>query len=152
MGRGVEGGFSALTQLNSPHDSSTAVFIPRKSPRPHLIAIFGHRLANCSPHLSITFHKTRLQILEESEQIVRHQHLAVAIGTGADADRGDVQFLRNLLRDLGRNAFKHNGKRTGFLDGYSILEETRLIALDTEAAEAMDRLRRQADMAHEGNI
>ena len=30
----------------------------------------------------------------DAQQIVQHEHLAVAVGAGADADRGDRDFAR----------------------------------------------------------
>ena len=47
----------------------------------------------------------------ESDHIVQHQDLPVAVRAGADADRGNVQLARDLRRQFARHGFEHDGKR-----------------------------------------
>ncbi len=87
---------------------------------------------------------------EHAQHVVHHQHLARALGPGADADGGDRQQARHLAGQRGGNGFHEDHLRAGVLHGQRIGLELRggLVApaLDLEAAEGMHRLRRQADV------
>ena len=84
----------------------------------------------------------------DAEHVVNHQHLTVAIGSGADADRRYAQRLRDALRKRRRHAFKdeQRGARVG--DGVRIGDKFvrggLAPTLDAIAAEAVNRLRREA--------
>ena len=50
---------------------------------------------------------------------------------------------------LGRDAFEDDGERPGLGHGVGVGEDLVGVALDLEAAEPADRLRGQADVAHD---
>src|ERR1700674_1250775 len=52
----------------------------------------------------------------EPEDILDDEHLRVAVGAGADADRGDRQGLRDALPEWARNALQHHRKRARFFE------------------------------------
>ena len=58
----------------------------------------------------------------------------------------------DLLRQIGGHAFDDQGERAGLLDGAGVVEEFGGVALHAEAAEPMHRLRRQADVPHDGDV
>ena len=92
----------------------------------------------------------------EAEQVVQHQHLAVATGAGADADGRDRAGGGDLRGQCGRHAFQHQQGGAGFGHGERILAQPGgggiLAALHLEAAEAVHRLRGQAQMAANGDF
>ena len=55
-------------------------------PRPHLAAILLTAFAIRLSDVRILLDEPRPQIVEQPEHVVRHQHLPVAPGPGADAD------------------------------------------------------------------
>src|ERR1041385_7696432 len=52
---------------------------------------------------------------EQSDEIVRDQDLAVAMRTGADADRGNCERFRNSARRFGSDNFEHDSEGAGLL-------------------------------------
>jgi hypothetical protein len=87
---------------------------------------------------------------------VEHEHLPVAPGTGADADRGHVDVVGHQAGDLVGHALEHDreaaggGQRLGI--GDELERGTVLAALDLEAAHGMHRLRREAQVAHHRHL
>ena len=53
----------------------------------------------------------RRNLVVQSESIVAHQHLSVAVRTRADADGGDRKLRRNRRGHFRRDAFQHDGER-----------------------------------------
>ena len=51
----------------------------------------------------------------QAEQVRADQHLAIAVGTGADADGRNVERGGHAGREIGRNRFEHDGERAGIL-------------------------------------
>ncbi len=94
----------------------------------------------------------RDELPAQAEQIVKDLHLTVATYAGADSDRWDCQLLRNHACKFGGNALEHDGERTGVLERPAICYEREcclgLLGLHLVAAKLVDRLRRQANVAH----
>ena len=92
----------------------------------------------------------RLEVGEHAEQVVAEQNLAVGSDACADADCRDRQLLGDQFRDLGRHGFEFQHEAAGILDGERVLENLHRgvgrAALDLEAAEHRDGVRRQADV------
>src|SRR5262249_5040344 len=82
-----------------------------------------------------------------------HLDLAVTIGAGADADGRDLQAVGDRARQARGHALEHDREGAGLLEGLGVVEEPdrrlRRLALDLEAAELVDRLRREAESAHD---
>ena len=55
----------------------------------------------------VRFDELGHELIEEAQQVVEDQHLAVAGRAGTDADGRDRQRLRDLLRQLGRHGLQH---------------------------------------------
>ncbi len=103
----------------------------------------------------VTTDEPRLERLVHPERIVRDEHLAIALGARADADRRHRDGCRDLARDVGRNRLEDDRVHTRLFESERIREQplatTGITALDLEAAELVIALRRQADVAHDGN-
>jgi len=86
---------------------------------------------------------------------VHHEDLAVAVHAPADADRGDGERGRDLLRQRCRDAFQDDGKRARVLEDLGILEQPRgrgvILALHLVSPELVHGLRREADVRHDGD-
>ena len=80
-------------------------------------------------------------------------HLTVALDSGADADRGNLELPRDVSGDLRWYPFEHDGEHTGFLQGFGVCHQTRrhrrLLALHVITAQLVDGLRRLADVTHD---
>ena len=88
----------------------------------------------------------------EADQVGDDLDLAAAAGAGADADRRDPQALGDGRRELLRDELEDHREGAGLLDRERVGDErARLVeglALDADLADRVDRLRRQADVAH----
>lgn len=90
------------------------------------------------------------------EHVLDHEDLAVGAGARADADgEGRGELLCDVGAQVGGHALEDDGKGAGLLEregvGDELLGCLGALALDLEAAEGVDGLRRQADVAHDGD-
>ncbi len=85
-----------------------------------------------------------------------HEHLTIGVHARTDPDRRDVDRLGDHLRHPNRHAFEHDREAPGVLERLRGLHELAgllgLLALHLEPTHGMDRLRRQADVAHHRNL
>ena len=92
----------------------------------------------------------RLEVGEHAEQVVAEQDLPVGADAGADADGGDLELLRDHRGDLRRHRLELEHEAARVLDRERVLEDLhrrlRGAALDLEAAEHRDGVRREADV------
>ena len=92
----------------------------------------------------------------EVEQIVEDEDLAVAVGAGADADGGDGQLGGDFFGDFAGNAFEDERAGAGMGEGecvrLELLDGFGGAGLDAVAAHAMEALRREAEVADDGNL
>src|SRR5262245_36017334 len=132
--------------------SAKGMLRARKIAVAHLLAVTLRRLHDRLPHLRITLGEARPQFLGEAEQVGRDEDLPVAACPGADADGRDLDGLRDLEREVGGNTLDDDGKDARLLHGQRVFQKPSLVALHAEAAEAMNRLRRQSDVPHHGNV
>src|SRR5688500_3182362 len=118
----------------------------------YLVAVAGDGAADLLADVRVGLHEARPEVLEQPEHVVRDEDLAVAPRAGPDADRRDREAPRDLFRDRRGNALHHDREGPGLFDGAGVVQQRRLVALHAEAAELADRLRRQADVAHDGDL
>src|SRR5580658_1832182 len=114
----------------------------------HIVAICFRGARNLGAEIGILPREFRLVTNGETDQIVEHENLPIAIGSGADADGGNVELVSNAGGDFTRNGFQHNGKCAGRFDGASVaFELARSVsgfALHVKSTQSVDRLRREA--------
>src|SRR3970040_453076 len=95
------------------------------------------------------------EVVEEPEEVVRHQHLASAGGSRPDADGRDPELCGDNLRHLPGDAFEHEGKDPCLLEEQGILPQTlsrrRGPALNLETPELMDHLWGKPEVTHHGD-
>ena len=90
----------------------------------------------------------------QPQHVVDDEHLAVAVGTGTDADGRDVQCRSHLRSEVGRDVFEHERERPRFLVGACEVENLLGVLLGCSlslVAGRLDLLGRQAEMRHHGN-
>ena len=90
------------------------------------------------------------------EQIVQHQHLAIALWPGANADGRNGQLGGDHGAHLPRHAFQHHAEAARALhcDGiaHELLDGGQRFALHLIAAHGVQRLRRKPDVSHDRNF
>src|SRR3989304_3268139 len=69
------------------------------------------------PQVGVARDKLGRDAETQADEVVPDQHLAVAGRPGADADGGDLELAGDALRHFGRDAFEHERKGAGSLDG-----------------------------------
>jgi hypothetical protein len=62
---------------------------------------------------------TGLEFRVDPEHVVHHQHLSVAMTSGADADGRDDQAFGNFFCQGGGNLFQHQRKTAGILQQFA---------------------------------
>ena len=92
----------------------------------------------------------------EAEEVVPHEHLAVAVPARADPDRRDADRLGDHARHRVGHALEHEREATRVRERDRVVGErlrgVELLALHLEAAERVDRLRGEADVAHHRDL
>src|SRR5437899_3627419 len=130
-------------------DRSEAMLLRRERSVPHCCNVRGQRCvdAGVSGH-EIANESCRTAGLD-SERVVDYQHLARAERSGADADHGYAGGPGQRLAERTRDAFHDEQRRAGRDQRPPLLHQRgrgiRGLALDSVAAERMNRLRQQAD-------
>src|SRR5947207_12213603 len=69
--------------------SFKAVLRPRVAAVPYLRAVRAHGVSNRFAQLGEALQELRIEALVEAEHVVQHEHLAIAPGSGPDADGGN---------------------------------------------------------------
>ena len=81
--------------------------------------------------------------------------MAVAADTGADADGRHLQALADFRSKLGRHLLQHDAEAADFLEqlriGLEFIGLGLFLGPDGVGAKLVDALRRQAEVAHDGN-
>src|SRR5439155_493432 len=89
------------------------------------------------------------------EEIGADEDLPVAGGAGADPDRRYDEGGGDAGGDVGRNRLEDDAERAGLLEDPRVLEDllggVLAAPLDLEAAERVDALRREANVADDRN-
>ena len=92
----------------------------------------------------------------ESGEIVEDQNLAIALGTGADADGGGCDCSGDAGGDFARNAFQHQRGNPGSVErggvGEQRVDGMRGFALHLVAAHAVHGLGSEPDVSDDRNL
>ena len=95
--------------------------IRREVPAAHVLAIRGYRARDLDGEIRIRPHEFRPVARGKADEIVEDEYLAVAIGSGADADRGNAQLFGDARGQLPRHGFEHDGKSARSFHGARVL-------------------------------
>src|SRR5262245_58282784 len=98
------------TGYQSVHQSRKLLALPWKFSIPGVVAVAGHRVGDDRLQIGILPHELGNVAARQAEQVVQHEHLAVAAGAGADADGGNRQLGSQLDGNRRRNALQHDGE------------------------------------------
>ena len=86
---------------------------------------------------------------------MEHEHLAVRLRPGADADGRDVNRARHPSRQDGRHPFQHEAESAGLLERLCVRQDpfglSLCLALHLESAQLVHELRRQSKVPHHGD-
>src|SRR5437660_8750 len=83
----------------SPFSAKT-MLRPRELPLAHLLAIARDRLPHVAAQLGVALGEARAEVVEEAQQVRRHQDLPVAVRPRADADGRHLDRLRDARGQL----------------------------------------------------
>ena len=99
--------------------------------------------------------EVRVDVVAHAIHVVQHEHLAVDLDAGADADHRDADLLGDDSADAPRHAFEHEHDGAGRGNGFRVVDDglrlLRRVALHLVAADQAGRLRRQAKVADHRN-
>src|SRR5580704_15876741 len=130
--------------------------IGRKAAGAHIAAKFFRSARNLGGEIDVLPSELWFVAHGEAHEIVEDENLPIAIGTRADADCRNVEFLSDASGKFARHGFQHHRKCAGGLDGSRVaLELARSVsgfALNVEPAECVYGLRCEADMTHDWNF
>ena len=128
----------------------------REPARAHVVGEVGDGRRRGGAELGVPPDELRLDLVLHPEEVVVHEHLAVAMAARTDTDRGDADGVGDQAGHRVGDALEHDRETAGVDerdrvvdDGASRLE---LLALDPEAAEGVDGLRRQPQVAHDRDL
>ena len=117
--------------------------------------LFGERRerpAYLVREIGVALDEARCPSLGEAEEVVVHEHLAIAFGPCADPDRRHRERLGDARGDGNGDGFEHDRKAAGRFERQSVGQELLRFrgrpALCLEPAENRLRLRCQADVPH----
>src|ERR1700733_15049762 len=79
--------------------------VGRKPSIANVRAILRDGARNLVREIRVPSRKLRRVVKRQAHEIVEHEHLAVAIRTGTDANRGDVQLFGDISGELARDGF-----------------------------------------------
>src|SRR5215468_6061083 len=109
----------------------------------------GHHLFD----IGILLNELWRKIIEQSEHVMDHEHLTVAMRARADADGRNNQPVGDLLGQVQRNTLQHQCEGPAILYRQSIAHDRfplfLVFTLNLIAAKPVNRLRRQADVPHD---
>src|SRR5579871_6196589 len=115
-----------------------------------------HRFADHGGGVAVAAHELGGRSERQVEQVVEDEYLAVALGAGANADGGRVDFGGDHRRHFARDAFEYQAADAGAVqsDGiaHELLDVAERLALHFVSAHDIDRLRSEADVAADGNF
>ena len=131
---------------------TAAAWIPARA---HVFGICSSSGHGQLAQFRIAPHELRHGIDREPQHVIRDQHLAVAMRTGANADGRNPQIGGDELRHGLRNGFQHHGKRSGCFERQRISPKARGILVATgllaESAKLVHGLRQESQVPHHRN-
>jgi hypothetical protein len=112
----------------------------------------GHHLGL---ELGVALGEARGHPVVDPEQVVEDEDLAVGGRPGADSDHGDVEALHELVGHGRRDGLEDDGEASRLLERDRVVSDRerplRRPALGPITTECGRRLRREADVPHDGN-
>src|SRR5579883_237282 len=99
------------------------VLRPRKGPLGDLTGEGLHGLDRLGAEVGVALDEPRGAPPGQAEKVMDDQHLAIAVGPGADPNRGDAERSRDLGRHLGGHRLKDQAERSRLLQLAGILKE-----------------------------
>src|SRR5262249_61777914 len=107
------------------------------------------RIADRFTGLRVALDESRREAAEEADDVMEHQHLAVAVRARADADGRYADAVRHQLGELRRHELEHHAPAAGFLERDGAFHDAPhallVLALQPVTAERRGGLRREAD-------
>src|SRR5271169_7141172 len=83
---------------------------------------------------------------------MEYENLAIAIGTGTDADGWNTKLFGDASAQFARDGFQNYRKCAGGFNGFRIalklLRRVGRFPLDVKSSQSIDRLRSEINMAH----
>ena len=127
----------------------------REGARAHVGAEVSERAAHGRAQLRVLPHELGRPARVQPQQVVRHEHLAVARGPRADADGGDAQQRLQRGRHLRGHLLQHDGEGAGALHGGAVQQQLQRgglgAAREAVARHGGRRLGQQPDVRHHGD-
>src|SRR5439155_1676802 len=143
-------GIAAVTITAGSPPRSIRFLLGGESAGLHVGDVALERLADGLGQARVTANELGLVAQEQAEQVVAHEHLAVAADPRADADRRDRERARHLRAQPGRDALEHDREATGLLQHLRLAQQALLIGLAARlhlvAAHRQDGVRRETEM------
>ena len=142
---------SASTSISSYVSSDDG-----KRAGPHVLGPPANGVLRQAVDVRILPDELRRRTRQHAQQVVNHQHLAVAARPGPDTDRGHAHRGGDPRGQIRWNGLEHQAEDTRLHDRLRVLEETiglfRRPALHAVAAQRQHGLRRQAEMPHHRDL
>src|SRR5882762_8221708 len=122
----------------------------------HVFAVGADRARNHFADIGVFAREFRSLVEGEAKHIVHYQDLAVAVRAGTDPDGGDAQLAGDLRGEFAGHGFENDGEGACGFHGAGVAQQLLGaiggLALHAVAAQRVDGLRREADVAHHGNF
>src|SRR5438309_9370095 len=90
---------------------------------PHILVELAGRGFDRLTEFGVLADKLRDMVGIQAEDILNDEHLPIAVRSGADADRGDRQRLRDPLAELAGDRREHRGNRARPFPRPGIIED-----------------------------
>lgn len=107
-----------------PRQRSVITFrIVRELSLLNFFLVATERLERIGLEMGIWFDKLRHKLIEQPEEIIEDQDLAVAVGTGPDSNGRNGDLFCDGLGQLGGNRFEHDREGAGCFKGFGIVQQ-----------------------------
>src|SRR6202171_3022481 len=106
-------------------------------------------------HFGVALEKLWLEGVVQAEHVRKDEHLAVALDTGADADRRDSDCRGDTRGDWSGNELEHDRKRSRFFQSLRLTDQALgsflLAPLNARPSNRVHGLRCEPDVGHDRN-
>src|SRR5690625_1526967 len=124
----------------------------RERPRAYVAGVRARGGEQRVVQVGVLLDEARHAARTQAGHVLPDEHLGVAVGTGADADSGDLEPFGDLRRDVAGNHLHYDCERSGFLQRLGFFDRTGggvAASLDSVAAEIVLGLRCESDVGHD---
>src|SRR5207237_7796772 len=122
---------------------------------PHLGRVATHRINHHRLHLRITLYVPRNVLVVQTDQVVKDEYLTIRVRARPDTDHRRADASREGAGNGGRHRFGDDREAAGRVQGLrrsdNLERGVRRAAVDAEALAISGLLRREADVAHDGD-